>query len=110
MINFPASTDLRALQSKNEDHRSDEELNLQYLRVHVVLQDYPGLSGDFWLEVFDELLPVVVDEPENSLCQDGFAGLEELSGTAATIIFRKQTFHLNVYIVEVEVEVECGGF
>ena len=99
---------------------------IKYLRVHVILQDCSGLTGDFWLEVFDELLSVVIDEPgklkesrnfisravlpKDSLGQDGFAGLEELSGTTATIIFRKETFHLNVYVVQVEVEVEGFGF
>ena len=82
---------------------------IKYLRVHVILQNCSGLTGDFWLEVFDELLSVVIDEPEHSLGQDGFAGPEELSGTAATIIFGKQTFHLNVYVVQVQVEVECFG-
>ena len=81
----------------------------KYSRVHVILQDCSGLSGDFWLKVFDELLSVVIDEPEHSLGQDGFAGLEELPGTASTIIFGKQTFHLNVYVVQVEVELECFG-
>ena len=36
-----------------------------------------------------------------------FAGLEELSRTASTITFGKQTFHLNIYVVQVEDEVEC---
>ena len=48
--------------------------------------------------------------PQHSLGQYGFAGLEELSGTASTIAFRKQTLHLNVYVVQIEDEVECFSF
>ena len=44
--------------------------------------------------------------PQHSLGQDGFAGSEELSGTAATIVFGKQTFHLYIDVVQIQAEVE----
>ena len=48
--------------------------------------------------------------PQHCLGQNGFTGLEELSGTASAIVFRKGTFHLNIDVVQIQVEVECFGF
>ena len=38
-------------------------MNVQTLRVDVVLQDSSGLSCNLWLEVFYELFTVIINEP-----------------------------------------------